>query len=530
MPKFLTTRDESLLPNFSDLVRSKYASATILAEQVDSERVQRNIQLFQQALLHGTTLNKLLEKKSTAADKKPLVLATIMLIIDTIAEFGSDGGIRRVPYVRDEISKIQTYLVILQNFIQHECRELADREVLNEIPDVLFPVLAKLFLLAECFCNTFLSEKMSFISALRRLPGDTQIQIYRLLDKLNGEEISQSDAELAWFVKPYNIEYLYHLLPIYTKLLKSELILPENKMRILGYIWIRIYEDILSGCGLYSSERAVAVRTKFTSSAAKSGYAVLRHLFVHATEHENVSDEFGVFLKTQQHMLLELGIKLLERVQEDLYSEEYSKTCILLDQVSEFCAGTIYKLKLGIDLRVPFSSVMLRQMATENSQFANSSEYMIQKISTLQDNFERFFAALTKDDQRHLTKTSFLRLTPYLQEKYIILTTFIHHFGICYGTLLKDEIFDVVNQAAKDIGGLDNLDEQLALIRDITIDCIVVRNQSVHHDIKSDIMNMAYRIRSEGASVIEAFCEVMHQLNDGEHISQTFQRARAHNP
>jgi hypothetical protein len=501
-----------------------------LAEQIDSARVQRVIRLFQKAMLHGVTLDKILGEKSTEADKQPRVLATIILIIEIVAEFGSDGGIGRIPHLRQEMSNIQSYLATLQKFIRHECRELTPHEVLNEIPSILLPIVTKLYHLADCYCQTVLIDKKSFVSTMDRLPRDKPLQIHRLIDKHARGMDEQSDTSLAIFIKQYNDEYFHHLLPIYINLLTSKRSSPENKIRILGYIWIRIYEDIHSGLGLYSSERAQNVRKKFTDSASNSGYAVLRHLFVHAIEHERLNDEFEIFLTTKRQMLLELGIKLVQRVFDDIYSEDHSKTSLLLDQISTFCEETIHKCKLGIDLRVPFSSATLRQVAIEHSHFATSSKYLIKQLRTLQRDFECFFAGLTKEDQRHLFGTSFLKLNPCLQEKYVLIITFIHHFGIYYGSLLKDEIFQVVNEAAKDIGGIDNLDDQLALIRDITIDCIVVRNKSVHLGIESDIMNMAYRIKAEGTFVIDAFCEAVHQLDDGMHVSQTFQQTRAHKP
>jgi hypothetical protein len=510
-------------PSFDDLVHEKHSEPTEVSGQVDLKRVNKNIALFHDVFLQGSKLYALYKDGSVSEDKSKHMNFLIADILDTLSNFGSDGGILRNSQVREDIVVILRALTMLQNFIQQGRRELAYQEITRDIPEFLFLIMMKLVEIADGFCKTMFSTKgRNFYSTIQKLPSTEQICILKFItEQLPAALKTDYNKDLILrFVTPYNKEMYYHLLPRYIEIFESNA-LPLDKMHCLKVIWIELYEAIASGCGLLSSDEKS--KERLVRPISNPPFSIFRHLFVHAIEHKALGKKFEEFMRGEEQQFLSLGLELLMLLQ-NTDSANSQKMDRFITNTNELCRSFAKTLDFPVKLEGDFSKELSSRELSDGDSC--SSKYILDKINILYSDFESVFSQLKKEHFVALIRHRFLDLSTELQITYLKLVSFVQDFGICFGTILKHPVFNVVNDVAKDVGSLDELDYKLSFIRDIGIDCIVARNKSVHYNSAkaSDIINLCYRINQEGSEAIKFLTDIVNELNQGEHLSQQFKR------
>ena len=469
-------------PTLKEMVRHSFCFAQTLYSQIEIDRVIFNIDLFQNILLAGAKLHEFLlsvrmkQICDTTDMERDQIKIFCMRIINLIAKFGSDGGMANIRLVRSEICKIQNALMHLQNFFTEVNRNCTHSEIVESIPDVLFLVMQKMVCLANVYCYTALNVddsenighfRYTWFQLLKRdqnliekfttiLDTESGVNLWDIKPTvLNGcefRDVVDINERLCDIVIPYHNEYFRKILPIYIELLENTRITFEDKLSVLRYVWIRLYENIHDRSGLYSSSTAVEVRKQYISNTENSAFSILRQMFVHAGEHPNFNAEFDALLRSEEFPIIPLSIRLLKRVLADLDTNDFKQTIAFLKtDLEQYCEKTVCKMPicnvLKMNLKSEFLIIEIKEVF--GTSFSNSYEYLQSQLDFLQNEVIKFFnCELTIEDKiAFAEQRSSLTLSDSLQVKYIKMVNFIHSFGMCYNALLKNEALDPINYA-----------------------------------------------------------------------------------
>ena len=519
MPKIVLQSALPVMPEISDLINPRDVIVGTLEGQIDDERVLKNLRLFQLISCLGGNLHYFIIKKPTGWKEQVKLLVSD--ILTTMLEFSTDGGLA-FGELKEGLPEIQFYISTLKNYMDIQNRRpLPEYELLRDIPFCMIFTAGKILKYADTFCNKWLKRSLdhsrSISVIINRFPTIEKIRIFRLMELIETKTDSYFIELLDDISRKYYTEYFRLLLPAYIALLESKEFQSEDKVKIVKYIWVLLYENINAGKGLYSIQRDhLAIRNQFVQEGCNTQFSFFRQLFVHAVNHEELNVQLQRLLAEHPEDIIELGIVLLKTVLQHHDLNNFDEKRDFFKLLSDFNKNHMSHFRFKADSKIRFSQIA--SCDVHNTSYDSRESYVVGTLDKLTSDFLKYFAVNEKENKACL-QGSFLKLPAKLQVKYVILIDYLQNFGECYRLILKDKVFDEINQTARRGGnrGVDEIDARFDTIRQLAIDCIVVRNNSVHRDIRNNILEVFYKIKNDGGEVLYMLKSIIDQLKKDPH-------------
>ena len=367
------------------------------------------------------------------------------------------------------MDEIQNYLVTLENFIALKPRALTGDDVAL-IQDTLLHVMQKIVRIANRYCKLMLVtddlDMKPFRLRFTDYSEDERTIVEKFITRQNGklkcdlEDISVKDdvdiSKLSFDLRGFSQEFHSSMIQIYIRLLsEKEIKVPsEEKLSIVRQVWIQLYEAILSGRAIYSDDRAKdCVRKEIIADRYNTPFATLRHLFVHAGDHEDFNRNFQALLQNKQDEIIKLSIELLEIIAKDIHGSKFDEiTHFLKDKLEPFCKLNIYKFTScashKVDLIRPFSLIGFNDDVIQTDS-KSSIEYLLKRLIKFKDRIKSCNAQISAEDRSKLSSgiKPFLELSPKLQLNYLVLSDLVQEIGGCFNAILENSVFHPIHNA-----------------------------------------------------------------------------------